>query len=93
MPSNQLHFIGGTVGGGFGGKVDTMTEPLAILAARLTGAPVNRAARTDSGSVRVSTLPPKPPPTVPPMKCSWFDGIELILAEVSSEKNKACVDV
>jgi CO/xanthine dehydrogenase Mo-binding subunit len=40
MPSNQLHFIGGTVGGGFGGKVDTMTEPLAILAARLTGAPV-----------------------------------------------------
>jgi CO/xanthine dehydrogenase Mo-binding subunit len=40
MQSNQLHFIGGTVGGGFGGKVDTLTEPLAILAARLTGAPV-----------------------------------------------------
>ncbi len=40
MPSNQLHFIGGTVGGGFGGKVDTLTEPLALLAARLTGAPV-----------------------------------------------------
>lgn len=40
VPSNQLHFIGGTVGGGFGGKVDTMTEPLSILAARLTGAPV-----------------------------------------------------
>jgi CO/xanthine dehydrogenase Mo-binding subunit len=40
MESNQLHFIGGTVGGGFGGKVDTLTEPLAILAARLTGAPV-----------------------------------------------------
>jgi CO/xanthine dehydrogenase Mo-binding subunit len=35
-----LHFIGGTVGGGFGGKVDTLTEPLSILAARLTGAPV-----------------------------------------------------
>ena len=34
MQSNQLHFIGGTVGGGFGGKVDTLTEPLAILAAR-----------------------------------------------------------
>ena len=30
MPSNQLHFIGGTVGGGFGGKVDTMTEPLSF---------------------------------------------------------------
>ena len=34
VPSNQLHFIGGTVGGGFGGKVDTLTEPLSILAAR-----------------------------------------------------------
>ena len=40
MQSNQLHFIGGTVGGGFGGKVDTLTEPLSILGARLTGAPV-----------------------------------------------------
>jgi CO/xanthine dehydrogenase Mo-binding subunit len=40
MQSNRLHFIGGTVGGGFGGKVDTLTEPLAVLAARLTGAPV-----------------------------------------------------
>ena len=34
VPSNKLHFIGGTVGGGFGGKVDTLTEPLAIARAR-----------------------------------------------------------
>jgi CO/xanthine dehydrogenase Mo-binding subunit len=40
VPSNRLHFIGGTVGGGFGGKVDTLTEPLAILGAMLTGKPV-----------------------------------------------------
>ncbi len=40
MPSNQLHFIGGTVGGGFGGKVDTLCEPLAVLGAKLTGRPV-----------------------------------------------------
>ena len=40
VPSNKLHFIGGTVGGGFGGKVDTVTEPLAILGAMLTGRPV-----------------------------------------------------
>jgi CO/xanthine dehydrogenase Mo-binding subunit len=40
MPSEQLHFVGGTVGGGFGGRADTLTEPLSILAARLTGAPV-----------------------------------------------------
>ena len=40
VPSNKLHFIGGTVGGGFGGKVDSLTEPLATLAAMLTGRPV-----------------------------------------------------
>lgn len=40
MPSSKLHFIGGTVGGGFGGKVDSLHEPLAVLGAMLTGAPV-----------------------------------------------------
>ena len=39
MPSNRLHFIGGTVGGGFGGKVDSLHEPIAILGAMLTGRP------------------------------------------------------
>ncbi len=40
LPSSRLHFIGGTVGGGFGGKVDSHHEPLAILGALLTGRPV-----------------------------------------------------
>lgn len=40
MPSSQLHFVGGTVGGGFGGKVDSIVEPMAVLGARLTGRPV-----------------------------------------------------
>lgn len=40
MPGQKLHMVGGTVGGGFGGKVDVTTEPVAILAARLTGRPV-----------------------------------------------------
>ncbi|MEM1268170.1 MAG: molybdopterin cofactor-binding domain-containing protein, partial [Pseudomonadota bacterium] len=40
MASSRLHFIGGTVGGGFGGKVDSLTEPMAVLGARLTGLPV-----------------------------------------------------
>ncbi|MCA3625132.1 MAG: xanthine dehydrogenase family protein molybdopterin-binding subunit [Methylobacterium sp.] len=40
LDSNRLHFIGGTVGGGFGGKVDSLTEPLAILGAMMTGRPV-----------------------------------------------------
>lgn len=43
MPSSRLHFIGGTVGGGFGGKVDSIHEPLAILGTMLTGRPVKYA--------------------------------------------------
>lgn len=42
-PSSRLHFIGGTVGGGFGGKVDSIHEPLAILGTMLTGRPVKYA--------------------------------------------------
>lgn len=37
---NRLHFVGGTVGGGFGGKVDVIVEPLATLGAMRTGRPV-----------------------------------------------------
>jgi CO/xanthine dehydrogenase Mo-binding subunit len=31
IPFNKLHFVGGTVGGGFGGKVDVIVEPIAAL--------------------------------------------------------------
>ncbi len=41
VPGQRLHFVGGTAGGGFGGKVDCTTEPIAILAAMLTGKPVS----------------------------------------------------
>ncbi|WP_417436090.1 molybdopterin cofactor-binding domain-containing protein [Hoeflea sp.] len=40
IASSRLHFIGGTVGGGFGGKVDSVVEPTAVLGAMLTGRPV-----------------------------------------------------
>ena len=40
VPFNKLHFVGGTVGGGFGGKVDVIVEPIAALAAMHTGHPV-----------------------------------------------------
>jgi len=40
VPGNRLRFIGGMVGGGFGGKVDVIVEPLATLAAMKTGRPV-----------------------------------------------------
>ena len=39
-PFNKLRLIGGTVGGGFGGKVDVIVEPIACIAALATGKPV-----------------------------------------------------
>jgi CO/xanthine dehydrogenase Mo-binding subunit len=39
-PGTDLQVVGGTVGGGFGGKVDVMVEPLACLAAAATNRPV-----------------------------------------------------
>ncbi|MFN2278641.1 MAG: xanthine dehydrogenase family protein molybdopterin-binding subunit, partial [Candidatus Promineifilaceae bacterium] len=40
LPFEKMHFVGGTSGGGFGGKVDVIVEPIAILAAMKTGRPV-----------------------------------------------------
>jgi len=40
IPFNRLRVIGGTVGGGFGGKVDVMVEPIACIAAQLVNRPV-----------------------------------------------------
>ncbi len=40
LPLNRLKVIGGTVGGGFGGKVDTATETISALAALKSERPV-----------------------------------------------------
>jgi CO/xanthine dehydrogenase Mo-binding subunit len=40
VPLNRLKFVGGTVGGGFGGKVDTATETMCALLALKAGRPV-----------------------------------------------------
>jgi CO/xanthine dehydrogenase Mo-binding subunit len=40
VPLNRLKFVGGTVGGGFGGKVDTASETLTALLALKSGRPV-----------------------------------------------------
>ena len=40
MPFQKLRMVGGTAGGGFGGKVDVIVEPIAILGAQLTNRPV-----------------------------------------------------
>jgi CO/xanthine dehydrogenase Mo-binding subunit len=54
VPGQRLHFVGGTVGGGFGGKVDVIVEPLATLGAMLTGRPV-RYAYTRAEEMQVSS--------------------------------------
>lgn len=57
---NKLHFVGGTVGGAFGGKVDSVCEPLAILGAMLTRRPVryvlNRAEEMQVSAPRSAEL-------------------------------------
>lgn len=55
IPTRRLHFIGGTVGGGFGGKVDGMVEPLATLAAWRLGRPVKYVYSRDEEMVVSST--------------------------------------
>src|SRR5690606_4637400 len=40
LPFQKLRMIGGTSGGGFGGKVDVIVEPVAILAAQATNRPI-----------------------------------------------------
>ncbi len=40
-PATNCISSAGTVGGGFGGKVDVIVEPIAILGAKLTGRPVS----------------------------------------------------
>jgi CO/xanthine dehydrogenase Mo-binding subunit len=40
VPLNKLKFVGGTTGGGFGGKVDTATETMCALLAQKSGKPV-----------------------------------------------------
>jgi CO/xanthine dehydrogenase Mo-binding subunit len=54
VPGHRLHFVGGTVGGGFGGKVDVIVEPIATLAAMQTGRPV-RFAYSRSEEMQVSS--------------------------------------
>ena len=40
VPLNKIKLVGGTVGGGFGGKVDSATDTVCALAAMKTGRPV-----------------------------------------------------
>lgn len=52
---NQIKFVGGTVGGGFGGKVDTWTEPVAALLARKAHRPVKYRSTREEEFLALST--------------------------------------
>ncbi|MDQ0469615.1 xanthine dehydrogenase family protein molybdopterin-binding subunit [Labrys wisconsinensis] len=54
VPFGKLRVVGGTVGGGFGGKVDVMVEPIAAIGAMLTGRPV-KFAYTRAEEMQVSS--------------------------------------
>ncbi len=40
LPTGRIKFVGGTVGGGFGGKLDTLTEPVTAVLAMKARRPV-----------------------------------------------------
>ena len=49
VPFGKLQVVGGTVGGGFGGKVDVIVEPIACIAAMATNRPVKFVYDRDGG--------------------------------------------
>ena len=50
VPLNKLKFVGGTVGGGFGGKVDTASETICALLALKARSRSNGAGRARRSS-------------------------------------------
>lgn len=55
LTMGQIKFVGGTVGGGFGGKVDTWTEPIAALLARKAQRPVKYRSTREEEFLALST--------------------------------------
>ncbi len=55
VPLNKLKFVGGTVGGGFGGKVDTASDTICALLALKA----RQARSSGGGRARRSSSPPR----------------------------------
>ncbi|MFV2040094.1 MAG: xanthine dehydrogenase family protein molybdopterin-binding subunit, partial [Acidimicrobiales bacterium] len=58
LPMNKLKIVGGTVGGGFGGKVDTASETITALAAMKANRPVKWRWTRDEEFLASSTRAP-----------------------------------
>ena len=73
-----------------GARVDEQRNSSRVQRQR-TGRPDLIASSAQSVSEAVSTLPPKPPPTVPPTNLSLFSGTWRCAATTPIEKYSACV--
>ena len=69
-----------------GARVDEQRNSSSRVQRHFTGRPAFSAARALTVSAAVSTLPPKPPPTVPPTNLSLFSGHSRCAATTPIEK-------
>ncbi len=76
-----------------GARVEETRNSSSRVKRHLTGLRAFRASSAQIVSVAVSTLPPKPPPTVPPTSLSLFSGHCRCAATTPIEKYIACVQV
>jgi hypothetical protein len=74
-----------------GARVEEQRNSSSRVQRHFTGLPDFSASRHDIVSVAVSTLPPKPPPVVPPTNFSLFSGTCKCAATTPIEKYSACV--
>ncbi len=74
-----------------GARVEEVRNSSSRVKRHLTGRCAWMASSAQIVSVAVSTLPPKPPPTVPPTNLSLFSGHCRCAATTPIEKYIACV--
>ena len=74
-----------------GARVEEVRNSSSRVKRHLTGRRAWMASSAQIVSVAVSTLPPKPPPTVPPTNFSLFSGHCRCAATTPIEKYIACV--
>ena len=74
-----------------GARVDEQRNSSSRVQRQRTGRPDLIASSAQSVSEAVSTLPPKPPPTVPPTNLKRFRGSCRCAATTPIEKYSACV--
>ena len=74
-----------------GARVDEARNSSSRVQRHLTARRDLSASRAQIVSEAVSTLPPKPPPTVPPTNFSLFSGTSRCAATTPIEKYIACV--